>query len=207
MSSSSTRCSAPSIPRTSVSRKHSRSRATWARRAPISRTSRTRTFTPTSRPSCSLAGSFPRSTVSRYASTEIHETRLRGENSMIHLDYTNMLAPAVKGGIPARSWSAADKLFARAHKAFEKRRGNGELGFLDLPRDAALHAQSTDFVKRTRGKFDDVVVLGIGGSALGPIALRTALRKPLWNLLPAGERDVRPRLHVLDNVDPSTIAA
>ena len=126
---------------------------------------------------------------------------------MIHLDYTNMLAPAVKGGIPARSWSAADRLFARAHKAFEKRRGNGELGFLDLPRDAALHAQSTDFVKRTRGRFDDVVVLGIGGSALGPIALRTALRKPFWNELDAGEREIRPRLHVLDNLDPLTITA
>jgi glucose-6-phosphate isomerase len=81
------------------------------------------------------------------------------------------------------------------------------LGFLDLPADAALHAQSTQFVKRTRGRFDDVVVLGIGGSALGPIALRSALRKPQWNLLDAGERDMRPRLHVLDNLDPTTITA
>ena len=36
---------------------------------------------------------------------------------------------------------------------------------------------------KARGKFDDVVVLGIGGSALGPIALRTALLKPAWNTL------------------------
>ena len=126
---------------------------------------------------------------------------------MIHLDYTNMLAPGVKGGIPAKSWAAAEKLFATAHKEFNKRRAAGELGFLDLPSNSALHAQSTEFVKRTRGKFDDVVVLGIGGSALGPIALRTALRKPFWNQLDAGERDLRPRLHVLDNLDPVTISA
>jgi len=125
----------------------------------------------------------------------------------ITLDYTNMLAPAVKGGIAARTWAGAETLFAKATKTFAKRRQSGELGFLDLPADTALHAQSTDFVKRTRGKYDDVVVLGIGGSALGPIALRTALRKPFWNLLDAGERDMRPRLHVLDNVDPATIAA
>jgi glucose-6-phosphate isomerase len=126
---------------------------------------------------------------------------------MIHLDYTNMLAPGVAGGIPESAWQASDTegLFAKAVTAFNERRTFGELGFLDLPGDATLHAQSTDFARRTRGKFDDIVVLGIGGSALGPIALRTALRKPQWNLLDAGDRDLRPRLHVLDNLDPATI--
>jgi glucose-6-phosphate isomerase len=129
------------------------------------------------------------------------------ERTVIRLDFTNMLAPGVAGGIPATAWGRADKIYASARQVFEQRRAAGDLGFLDLPGNAPLHAQSTDFVKRTRGKFDDVVVLGIGGSALGPIALRTALRKPFWNLLDAGERDMRPRLHVLDNVDPTTIAA
>jgi glucose-6-phosphate isomerase len=126
---------------------------------------------------------------------------------MIHLDFTNMLAPAVSGGIPAEVWKSADALFEKAHAAFEKRRAAGELGFLELPRDTALHQQSENFVKRTHGKYDDVIVLGIGGSALGPIALRTALRKPFWNMLNAGERHMRPRLHVLDNLDPRTIKA
>ena len=125
---------------------------------------------------------------------------------MIHIDYTNMLAPAVKGGVSAKIWDKADTLFAKARAVFAKRRAAGELGFLELPSNTALHAQSVDFAKRTRGRFDDVVVLGIGGSALGPIALRTALRKSQWNLLDAGERDLRPRLHVLDNLDPATIA-
>jgi glucose-6-phosphate isomerase len=126
---------------------------------------------------------------------------------MIHLDYTNMLAPAVSGGIPRAAWAKADALFTKARKEFERLRSAGELGFLDLPGNTALHTQSTAFAKRTRGKFDDVVVLGIGGSALGPVALRTALRKPFWNLLDAGERDMRPRLHVLDNLDPATVTA
>ena len=127
---------------------------------------------------------------------------------MIALDYTNMLAPGVAGGVPEATWSGAraDAEFARAVAAFARRRAAGELGFLDLPGDGKLHAQSTEFARRARGRYDDVVVLGIGGSALGPIALRTALRKPFWNLLSAGERDMRPRLHVLDNLDPSTIS-
>ena len=125
---------------------------------------------------------------------------------MIHLDYTNMLAPGVAGGVPEKDWKDAPKLFKKAHAEFTQRREAGELGFLGLPGDKKLLAQSTDYVKRTRGKFDDVVVLGIGGSALGPIALRTALRKPQWNLLSEKEREGWPRLHVLDNLDPLTIA-
>jgi glucose-6-phosphate isomerase len=125
---------------------------------------------------------------------------------MIHLDYTNMLAPGVAGGIPQADWKQSSALFKQAHGEFEERRKAGDLGFLDLPADKALLKQTTDFVKKTKGKFDDVVVLGIGGSALGPIALRTALRKPQWNLLSDKERDNWPRLHVLDNLDPLTIA-
>ena len=125
----------------------------------------------------------------------------------ITIDFTNMLAPGVSGGIPGAEWDKAAMLFDKARATFEQRRAAGELGFLDLPKDAALHKQSTDFAKRTRGRFDDVVVLGIGGSALGPVALRTALCKPNWNLLEAGWRDMRPRLHVLDNLDPTTIGA
>ena len=124
---------------------------------------------------------------------------------MIHLDYSNMMAPGVRGGITDAQWRDADALVAAAREVFDGRRAAGELGFLDLPGNAALHAQSTEFTRTTRGRFDDVVVLGIGGSALGPIALRTALRKPQWNLLDAGERDMRPRLHVLDNLDPDTV--
>lgn len=124
---------------------------------------------------------------------------------MIHLDYTNMMSAAVRGGVTDAEWKSAQKLFDKAREVFAKRREADELGFLDLPGNEELHGDAVEFVKKTRGRFDDVVVLGIGGSALGPIALRTALRKPQWNLLDAGERDLRPRLHVLDNLDPTTV--
>lgn len=125
----------------------------------------------------------------------------------IGIDYTNMMGDVVAGGISARDWAAAPDTFRRAHAAFGRRKDAGELGFLALPTDDALHRQSTEFATSARGKFDDVVVLGIGGSALGPIALRTALLEPAWNTLSREERGGQPRLHVLDNVDPHTIAA
>ena len=125
----------------------------------------------------------------------------------IGIDYTNMMGEVVAGGITAGDWTSAPDAFRRAHAGLVRRRDAGELGFLALPTDHALHRQSTEFAGRARGKFDDVVVLGIGGSALGPIALRTALLKPAWNSLSNQERAGQPRLHVLDNVDPHTISA
>ena len=125
----------------------------------------------------------------------------------LRLDYTNFMADVVSGGISSADWRSASAAFASAHTAFGRRREANELGFLDLPGNAELHRQSTDFAARTRGQFDDVIVLGIGGSALGPIALRTALLKPQWNSLTKEERAGWPRLHVLDNVDPRTIVA
>src|SRR5689334_7508904 len=125
----------------------------------------------------------------------------------LRLDYTNFMGDVVAGGVSAAVWRDAETTFSRAAAGFQRRRQANELGFLDLPGNAALHAQSTDFARRVRGQFDDVVVLGIGGSALGPIALRTALLKPQWNALTRDERGGWPRLQVLDNVDPRTIAA
>jgi glucose-6-phosphate isomerase len=125
----------------------------------------------------------------------------------IRLDYTNMLGDVVSGGVPLEDWTSAERDFAALRAKVGALRSSGVLGYLDLPGDKKLLDSVTDFAKRAAGKFDDVVVLGIGGSALGPIAMRTALLAPNWNALSKDERQGQPRLHVLDNVDPRTIHA
>jgi glucose-6-phosphate isomerase len=128
----------------------------------------------------------------------------------IRLDYTNMMAPPIDGGIADAEWREVALRFTRAYEGVEAERASGTLGFFALPDDRALHRQTLDYVatvKARPGELRDVVVLGIGGSALGPIALRTALRPPHWNLLDDAARGGEPRLHVLDNVDPANIAA
>ena len=122
----------------------------------------------------------------------------------LSLDFTNMFLPGV---VTDAEWREAAGRFRGAHAAVMGKHARGELGFIDLPEDAALLAQTTAFAEQARGRWSDVVVLGIGGSALGPIALRTALRPPAWNQLDAARRGGLPRLHVLDNVDPDTIVA
>jgi glucose-6-phosphate isomerase len=123
------------------------------------------------------------------------------------IDYTNMMATAVTGGISESEWAASAPAFEAAHARFRELAASGVVGFVDVATDEKLAGQSLAFAESARGKFDDVVVLGIGGSALGTIALRTALLEPGWNALAAADRGGRPRLHVLDNVDPVTIAA
>lgn len=117
----------------------------------------------------------------------------------IAIDHANMASAGVQ-------LSQGKESFKHAFAGVGELRESGQIGFMDVPADAALLGQSIEFAGTTRGQYDDVVVLGIGGSALGPIALRTALRAPGWNSLTAAERDGYPRLHVLDNIDPVTIA-
>jgi glucose-6-phosphate isomerase len=123
----------------------------------------------------------------------------------LRIDYSNMMISP--GGIDPAAWSAADKQFPEAKRGFDTLRSGGSVGFVELPTDKTLLDQVERFSAGARGKYDDVVVLGIGGSALGPIALRTALRPSGWNMLDDKARGGFPRLQVLDNVDPETIDA
>jgi len=84
-------------------------------------------------------------------------------------------------------------------------KGKGMLGWMDLPWEDPQPL--LDFAKEKEGKFDALLVIGIGGSALGTIALSRALLPLFYNELCPAERGYRPRLYVLDNVDPDETAA
>lgn len=59
-----------------------------------------------------------------------------------------------------------------------------------------------EYAAMINGRFDNVLVLGIGGSALGGSAVCEALLKPYWNLLTPEQRNNLPRIFFLDNIDP-----
>ncbi len=124
---------------------------------------------------------------------------------MISIDYTNMMAGAVANGIIDAEWEEARRSFPSVQDAVRRLRNEGVADFLNIPRNAPLLQQSVDFAAEAKGRYSDVIILGIGGSALGPIALKTALCPPGWNELTVDERGGYPRMHVLDNIDPVTI--
>lgn len=125
----------------------------------------------------------------------------------LSIDYGYCCEPAIPGGVRADEWDGLQQWFGRAHAAAATQERDGVLGFLQFETQDAELQRVLDYAQARRGTVDDVVVLGIGGSALGPIALRTALLPAGWNLLDRAERQGTPRLHVLDNVDPRSIAA
>ena len=77
-------------------------------------------------------------------------------------------------------------------------------------KDIIISGEIVDDILQTaqeiRKKFKAFVILGIGGSALGPIAVQQALNHLHYNELPDEKRG-GPRLYVEDNVDPERMEA
>ncbi|MEQ9616428.1 MAG: glucose-6-phosphate isomerase [Phycisphaerales bacterium] len=105
--------------------------------------------------------------------------------------------------------SAQAKTIAKLTEKLESTRDTGWEKWRGLPfspaRDAYV-ASVKAAVEKRRGKFENMVVLGIGGSALGNIALQSALNPATYNLLPAATRG-GPRVFVVDNVDPAYLGS
>jgi len=121
----------------------------------------------------------------------------------MRFDYTNVLSDAVG---PCHGITPAElaRLEAPSHLALERvqARRTRDLRWLDLPYQHDVLASIEAYAAAARGRFDAIVVCGIGGSALGVIALHAALNAPTHDVAPPAGR---PRLYVLDNVDPDWI--
>ncbi len=127
----------------------------------------------------------------------------------IELRYENMLSTRLgegRGIDPARLHSFADR-FREIQADVDARRAAGELGFYALPYVTEVVEGIEKFAEGGGQAFSKLVVLGIGGSALGTVALRSALLDPYWNELDDEEREFYPKLYVVDNPDPATFAA
>ena len=132
---------------------------------------------------------------------------------MIRIDFANCLADRVGAhGLDPASLAKGSASVRRASAIAQDlahTRGAGWERWRLLPFDPVRSDHLREVraaAERCAGRFDTMIVLGIGGSALGNIALHAALNQPTWNLLPEGARH-GPRLFVLDNVDPALVGA
>jgi glucose-6-phosphate isomerase len=126
--------------------------------------------------------------------------------SLLRFDFSNALAERVgpEGIARERLDAFVPRVDAAVARQVEERKA-GRRDFLDVAPEPLGAIESA--TSELGGRFDDLVVLGIGGSALGTIAVANAINGPWWNVVAPKERKGRPRLHVLDNVDPDEIAA
>ncbi|NLF83102.1 MAG: hypothetical protein GX568_03850, partial [Candidatus Gastranaerophilales bacterium] len=74
------------------------------------------------------------------------------------------------------------------------------LKWMNLGYNDALVTEINEYAASVNGKFENLLVLGIGGSALGGICVTEALLKPYWNLLSAEQRNGFPRIFFVDNI-------
>ena len=131
------------------------------------------------------------------------------KNMNLNIDYNNMMAEFIgqEQGFTAKDFSNNKKVIADAFKTVSANRGQGMMGWTELPyNQKEIVADIIDTAKAIKKKFDNFVVLGIGGSALGPIAAFQALCHLRHNELPKSKRKA-PKLYVEDNVDPERMAA
>jgi glucose-6-phosphate isomerase len=119
----------------------------------------------------------------------------------VTFDYQYLIE--VEGGLQS---GELEELGPRLSEAAEGLLGDPP-GFMRLPKTAEYAEASARVAKeiRTSGATDFIHV-GIGGSALGPMALHKALNHPYYNTL-SGDTRRGPRLHFAENTDPATLSA
>ena len=127
----------------------------------------------------------------------------------IRYDYNNMMKEFV-GEEQGLSRGDINSLKIQAKQAFDavqENRGKGMTAWMDLPYNQdEIVADILATARDIRKKYDYFVVLGIGGSALGPIAVKEALCHLHYNDLPKAKRK-GPKFYVEDNIDPERMKA
>lgn len=111
---------------------------------------------------------------------------------MIRYNFSNLFySPQLRTAIEPVRVKDAYYTCLQAHEEIIADRQADILGFYDLPEQDIRPI--TDYMQSLDDRFDTMLVLGIGGSALGNRALYSALRT---------ERELKKKLFVYDNVDP-----
>ncbi len=123
----------------------------------------------------------------------------------ISFDPRNLLASMVgeDNGLTQAELDGGKAAAIAALKGFRASFEEGKYGFPDLPLNKTLIQEIEAVAKKLDGSYDTVCVIGIGGSALGCWALDCAIRGP--HPVQGAHSSKKPRLVILDNVDPDFI--
>jgi len=125
---------------------------------------------------------------------------------MLVYDYSNLIEKNIgKEGIPSNFLETNKGLLQEIDIEIKTKRQDGTFGFMELP----FHQPELNEIKKmasdAQGKWENIIVLGIGGSSLGAMAIHQALHHPFYNLLNAEKRNGYPKMFFMDNVDPELV--
>jgi glucose-6-phosphate isomerase len=127
--------------------------------------------------------------------------------SQINLYYKNVTAEIIgkEHGITDAQLKTLAKKTSPLILQLNKERKAGKTPYRDLPYNEKTVQQVKKLTAELKDRCENLVVLGIGGSALGNIALQTALNPYMHNL--DDSQRPGPRLFVFDNIDPPQLAS
>lgn len=121
---------------------------------------------------------------------------------MLTLKLDNIFAETIgeQHGITRSLWE--QELQKNSHLCLKLKDEQGSMGFTRLPYMQKEARQIARFATQRRGMYRDLVHIGIGGSALGAMAIHESLCPPFYNICPDLRRGY-PRIFFLDNIDPA----
>lgn len=130
------------------------------------------------------------------------------ESMRIRVDYNNMMVDFVgREGFTKKQIRENMAYIDKAYNIVQLKRGRLMMGWTELPyNQEEVVADVIATAKEVRRSCDYFVVLGIGGSALGPMAVFQALCHMHHNELTKSKRRA-PKFYVEDNVDPERMQA
>lgn len=129
---------------------------------------------------------------------------------MIELDYGNISTEKVGSthglNLPQVFADYRDQIRDIVSRIYaEKDQPGGWKRWLNLGYDQKLLDELNAYAQSVKGRFSDMVILGIGGSSLGGYAMLRALLHPYWNQLSDVQRNGFPRYYFVENVDSDQI--
>ncbi|MCG3134481.1 MAG: Glucose-6-phosphate isomerase [Planctomycetes bacterium] len=138
---------------------------------------------------------------------------------LVQVDVTGALEGVGAGAFAAASdprpplgvsASDLDALVARGREVHDEillARARGQVGFADLYMLGREAARARETSESLASRFDNVAVLAAGAEGDVVRAVLQALTHPFHNLLPSPGRAGRPRVFVVDSVDPDWLGA
>lgn len=115
-----------------------------------------------------------------------YENKEWKDSMRITFDFNNMMSEFVgEEGFDWEEIEALEPTLKKAASAMEEKRAAGQMEWRELPyNQQEVVKDILETAEKIKEKFDNFVILGIGGSALGPIAVQQALNHMYYNELP-----------------------
>ncbi len=120
----------------------------------------------------------------------------------LHIDFNHSIDPQGESGVSEVDLEEMAPLWAQARQALLAMHEMGQVQFMHLPYLDTVVQEVEEGAQALRQKFDQMVVLGMGGAALGTRAIQQACH-PLESTETSPEKK---NVVVLDTLDPAAMA-